>query len=62
MVWIKFKVLFGFGFPKTLISNDLFYPEKPNSKLKYILGLSLKAKMWSLLSCTKLFFGVFKVV
>ena len=45
MVWIKFKVLFGFEFMKTLISSDLFYPEKPNSKLKYILGLSLKAKV-----------------
>jgi len=45
MVWIKFKVLFGFEIPKTRISSDLFYPEKPNSKLKHILGLSLKAKM-----------------
>ena len=45
MVCIKFKVLFGFGFPKTLICSDLFYPEKPNSKSKYILGLSLKPKL-----------------
>ena len=30
MVWIKFKVLFGFEILKTRISSDLFYPEKPN--------------------------------
>ena len=62
MVWIKFKVLFGFGFPKTLISSDLFYSEKPISKSKNILGLSLKAKVYILSSCTKLVFGVFKVI
>ena len=60
MVWIKFKVLFGFGFPKTLISSDLFYPEKPNSKSKYILGLSLKAKNVELVELYKVDFWSFQ--
>ena len=54
--WIMFKVLFGFEFSKTLISSDLFYPEKPNSKSKYILGLSLKAKNVELVELYKVGF------
>ena len=41
----KFKVLFGFEFPKNPNFSIYVCPEKPNSKSKYILGLSLKAKM-----------------
>ena len=73
IVWIKFLKLCWFGFSKTLISSDLFYPEKPNSKSKYILGLSLKAKnvelvelykvdFWSFQSCLEKFGVIWKGV
>ena len=39
------KELCWIGFLKTLISSDLIYPEKLNSKLEHILGLSLKEKL-----------------
>ena len=39
------KLCIDLDFQKTVISSNLFYPGKPNSKSKHVLGLSVKAKV-----------------